>query len=60
MLIVSEKFRDYEFYDRLVNIYKLQNIPVNIEVICLTPDELKERSTKINIIRTAVKEGVEI
>jgi hypothetical protein len=42
LLIISEKFRGVNYYERAVMVYKLKNIKNNIEVICLTPEEFEE------------------
>ncbi len=32
----------------------------DIDILCLTPEELKEKQQQIGIIREAMKEGIEI
>lgn len=60
LIIVSEKFKNYDFHRRIAEVLKLQDEAVGIDVICLTPAEFKEKSRQICIVREAVKEGVEI
>ncbi len=60
LLIVSPTFFKYDFHQRMVEVYHLQKVPVAIEVICLTPEEFKERKKYLGVIQEAVKEGVDI
>ncbi len=60
LLIISSAFSKYNFYQRMVEVYHLQKVPVAIEVICLTPAEFKARRNSLGIIQEAVREGVDI
>jgi predicted nucleotidyltransferase len=58
LLIISEKFRGVNYYERAVMVYKLKNIKNNIEVICLIPEEFEENKNHLffkEILRNSYK-----
>lgn len=59
-IIVSPAFESIDFYERHVQIAALLHLPVAIEPICLTPEELATRSKEIGLIRVATKEGIDL
>jgi len=48
------------FYERHVRVYHLQEESLDIDVICLTPEEFAARSSELSIIGSAARDGVEI
>ena len=61
ILIVAKKFKGINGYDRSVAAYHLKrNIPVAIDIICLTPAEFEKKRKEIGIVQEAVKEGVKL
>ena len=61
LLIVAEKFKNINIYERSVAAYHLKrNVPAAMDIICLTPAEFEKRKKEIGIINEAVKEGVMI
>ena len=57
---IPPAFLKYEFHQRMVEVYHLQKVPVAIEVICLTPEEFKERKKYLGVIQEALREGIDI
>jgi len=60
ILIVSEAFAKYDFHARIVEVLKLIGKPMNLEIICLTPEEFELKRKQLSIIRVADREGVEL
>ena len=60
LLIVSPEFKGVKSYKRPLSFYEDWHIDLPFEFICLTPEEFKEKSQQITIVREAVKEGIEI
>ncbi len=60
LLFVSAEFEKFTMYERMVEVYKLQDIPVVIDVVCLTPKEFKLQQKIDGVVSDAVREGVEI
>lgn len=60
LIIVSPDFKGIPWYKRSLRFYLLWNEIYPVEILCYTPDEIKERANKINIISQALKEGIEI
>src|SRR3989344_3935971 len=60
LIVISEKFKNINFHDRMVQAYGLWNKPIDLEVFCYTPEEFERKKKQIGIIREAVKEGIVI
>ena len=60
LLVVSRKFRGVPWIKRAPMVIRLWDIPLDIEPICLTPEELKRRSDELSIVGEAVRHGVEV
>jgi len=60
IIIVSNNFKNEKSFKRSPKLYHEWNYPYDVDIICLTPKELKEKTKQIGIIRQAVKEGIEI
>lgn len=58
ILIVSEGFRAYEFKKRITEVYGLIDKPLNVEILCYTPEEFKRKSGELCIVKKAAEEGV--
>ena len=58
ILIVSEKFGNYDFRARIIKVYELLDEPLNVEVLCYTPSEFEERKNELCIVKEAFEEGV--
>ena len=60
ILIVSERFRDQEFKERIIEVYGLIDKPLNVEILCYTPEEFERRSKELCIVKKAAEEGVPV
>ena len=60
ILIVSERFRGQEFKERIIEAYGLIDKPLNVEILCYTPEEFERRSKELCIVKKAAEEGVPI
>ena len=60
LLIICSAFSGVRFYDRQVRIYQLLPRNIDVDVICLTPEEFKARSKSLSIIAEAAREGIEL
>ncbi len=60
LIIVSKKFRGVRWAERAPIVFRLWDIPLDIEPICLTPGELRRRSKELSIVGEAVRSGVEV
>ncbi len=58
LLIVSTHFRNVRWIDRAVLAIRLWDLPLDLEPICLTPEEFRKRSKEISLVNEAVREGV--
>ena len=58
ILVVSKEFRNYSFRERIIKVYELIDKPLNVEVLCYTPEEFKRRSKELCIVKVAAEEGV--
>jgi hypothetical protein len=59
-IIVSDKFRDTPFLHRPSEIYDFWDEAVDLEAICYTPEEFARKLRQYGIVRTAIREGVEL
>lgn len=57
LLIISKDFESLDFRERIIEVYKLLEDPLNVEVICLTPKEFEARKNELSIIGVVAKEG---
>ncbi len=60
LLVVSKRFRGVPWIERAPMVIRLWDIPLDVEPICLTPEELKRRSGELSIVGEAVRYGVEV
>lgn len=60
VLIVSRDFKG-KIVERLSGLYDYWDyFPLDIEVLCYTPEEFEKMKGRIGIVQEALKEGVEI
>jgi len=57
IMVISGAFQDLTFRERVIEVYKLLDEPLNVEVICLTPEEFERRRNELGIIGVAAQEG---
>lgn len=60
LIVVSEKFKDLDFRERIVEIYKLVDEPIRLDVLCYTPEEFEKKKNQICIVKKAVEEGIQL
>lgn len=60
LIIVSQKFNKLKFRKRPITLYKQWNLDYPVDFLCYSPDEFKEKSKQITIVREALKHGIEI
>lgn len=56
--IISEKFKGVNFRKRIIMVYELITKPLNIEILCYTPEEFERRKDELCIVKRIFKEGV--
>lgn len=60
LLVVSDGFKGVKFMDRPIIFLDHWKLPVDLEVICYSKDEIKKRKNEIGIINEALKTGISI
>ncbi len=60
LVVVSKKFRGVPWVRRAPMVIRLWNFPLDIEAICLTPEEFEKRSEELSIVGEAAKSGIEV
>ncbi|MBU4070176.1 MAG: nucleotidyltransferase domain-containing protein [Nanoarchaeota archaeon] len=60
LIIVSEDFSGQKSFKRSPQFYFMWDSKYDLDVICLTPVELKEKKKQIGIVKEAVREGIKI
>jgi len=58
IIIVSRKFEKMGFRERIIKVYELVTEPLNVDVLCYTPEEFKEKKRQITIVKKAAEEGI--
>lgn len=58
IIVVSRKFERMDFRERIIKVYELVTEPLNVDVLCYTPEEFEEKRKRITIIKKAAEEGV--
>ncbi len=60
VLVVSPEFRGMKFHERPSWFLGNWRLPIDLELICLTPEEFEEKKKMIGIVRQAVEEGIDL
>ena len=60
ILVVSKKFNNVNKLERSYNVDSKWNLEYPVDFLCYTPEEFNKLKKQITIVRTAVKEGIEI
>ena len=61
VIIVSPDFEGIFFTQRTARMYDFwEHYPLEVEVICYTPEEFEKKKKQIGIAKKAVEEGIEI
>lgn len=59
-IIVSEKFGEIDFLDRMKKVYLECEVKLPAEILCYTPQEFEHKRKQIGIVAQAVKEGIDL
>jgi predicted nucleotidyltransferase len=57
ILIVSRAFRSVPWAERAGLVMRLWELPLDLETICLTPEEFRRRSCDLTVVGIAAREG---
>lgn len=60
LIIVSRDFEGVPFYERMDKLILLWESPLDIDVLCYTPEEFKMKREEICIVKEAVEGGMVI
>lgn len=61
IILVSSDFRGIFFTKRIAMMYDFwKHYPLEIEVLCYTPEEFEKKGKQIGIVQQAIKEGIKI
>jgi len=65
LIVVSKRFEGMHFADRATHILKIlwregALPPVDVDLLCYTPEEFEERRREISVVSEALKYGVEL
>ena len=60
LLVISKDFKGKKYFKRAPQFYLMWDYNYDVDIFCLTPEELKIKQKEIGIINQAVKEGIEI
>src|SRR3989344_4824817 len=60
ILIISPAFQGIPWYKRPTKLYLMWKEDYPLELLCYTPEEIRKRMGKINIVSEALKKGIEI
>lgn len=60
LLLVSSAFKKKKHFQRSPPFYLLWDYPYDVDILCLTPEEMERKKKEIGIIQQAVKEGIVI
>ncbi|PKK85545.1 MAG: nucleotidyltransferase [Thermoplasmata archaeon HGW-Thermoplasmata-1] len=60
LIIVSDKFRGVDFFDRGLNLYDHWKTGYPVDFICFTPEEFNERKNRFSIVSEALANGIAV
>jgi predicted nucleotidyltransferase len=60
VIIVSKRFENVKWPDRLGDVSELWDGYVVLEPLCYTPEEFRKKKSQFGIVQQALKEGVEL
>jgi hypothetical protein len=58
VIVVSDAFGRIPFVDRPDGIYRLVACPVEVELLCYTPEEFEKKRREPGVVATACREGI--
>lgn len=60
LIMISRDFEGVPFYERMDKMILLWESPLDLDVLCYTPEEFRIKQEEICIVKQAVEEGVVI
>ena len=57
IIVVSEKYSGVPFTDRMTELYRLWNLPKDVNFLCYTAEEFQKKRRQIGIVRDALQHG---
>jgi len=60
VIVISKDFSKIPFRKRPDKFLDFWRLPVDLEILCYSPEEFKRKSREYGIVRRAIKEGLEI
>lgn len=60
LIVVSKSFKNKDFLERPIILYKKWDLKYPVDFICYTPKEFRLKSKQISIVKEALKKGIEI
>jgi len=60
LLIVSDDFKDLNFFERVSKMYDYWNVDLPVDFLCYTNKEFEKLSKMITIVKEAVRNGIVI
>lgn len=60
LLFVSKKFKGKKYFKRSPEFYLMWDYDYDVDIICLTPEEVAKKRRETGIINYAINEGIEI
>jgi hypothetical protein len=58
ILLISKSFKGKKYFKRSPEFYLMWDYPYDVDILCLTPEELAKKQKQTGIIQQAVKEGI--
>jgi len=58
LILVSKDFKGEKSFKRPAQFYVDWNYDYDVDIICLTPQELERKKKQIGLIKNALKEGI--
>jgi predicted nucleotidyltransferase len=58
LLVVSERFRDVPFLERISRVLSDLDIPFAVDLLCYTPEELARKREELGTVSAALEEGL--
>lgn len=60
LVVVSPDFQGVGWRERIIAVSRMWKGPVRLEPLCYTPEEFRNRSKELSIVRRAREEGVRL
>ena len=60
LLIISSKFKQKKSFQRALGFRKYWHLDYPVDFLCYTPQEFKDLSSKVTLVKLAKEKGIEI